>query len=82
LSAPDQATVLALDLTDAIDVSWIPEGLSSTVEQTLVIEGVDHQVTFGGAYVVTFQLSQPLQTTAFILDDATYGVLDQSLLSF
>jgi hypothetical protein len=82
LSAPDQAAVLALDLTDAIDVSWIPEGLSSTVEQTLVIEGVDHQVTFGGAYVVTFQLSQPLQTTAFILDDATYGVLDQSLLSF
>jgi hypothetical protein len=32
--------------------------------------------------VVTFQLSQPLQTTAFILDDASFGVLDSSRLSF
>jgi hypothetical protein len=82
LESAEQAAVLALDLTDAIDVTWTPEGLTSSVEQTLVIEGVDHQVMFGGAYVVTFQLSQPLQTTAFILDDASFGVLDSSRLSF
>jgi hypothetical protein len=82
LATADQAAVLALDLTDAIEVTWTPEGLTSSVEQTLVIEGVDHTVTFGGAYVVRFQLSQPLQTTAFILDDASFGVLDSSRLSF
>jgi hypothetical protein len=82
LAPADQAAVAALDLTDAINVSWTPEGLTSTVDQLVVIEGVEHSVTFNGAYVVRFQLSEPIQTSAFILDSATDGVLDQSRLSF
>jgi hypothetical protein len=82
LSGADQTDVLELDLGSCVEVSWTPEGLSSAVDQDLVVEGITHSVSQDSAYVVRLQLSQPAQTEAFILDSADFGVLDVNRLSF
>jgi hypothetical protein len=82
LPTADRPDVAALDVGDCISVEWTPLGLTSSVEQELVVEGVAHSVSLESAYVIELQLSQPNQTDAFILDDATFGVLDVNRLSF
>jgi hypothetical protein len=82
LPTADRAGVLELDIGDCISVEWTPLGLTSSVEQELIIEGIAHSVAYDSPYVIEFQLSQPTQTDAFILDSADFGVLDVNRLSF
>jgi hypothetical protein len=82
LPTADRTGVLELDIGDCISVEWTPLGLTSSVEQDLIIEGIAHSVSHESPYVIEFQLSQPIQTDAFILDSADFGVLDVNRLSF
>jgi hypothetical protein len=82
LAAPDRADVLGLEIGDCVSVEWTPLGLTASVEQELVVEGIAHSVSHESAYVVELQLSQPAQISAFILDDVSFGVLDVNRLSF
>ena len=71
--------VLDLELGDAVQVSWTPNGVGSVVTQIVSIDGISHQAT-PSAHIVTFDLSQTL--AAFILDDAIFGILDEGILGF
>jgi hypothetical protein len=71
--------VLDLELGDAVQVSWTPNGIGSAITQIVSIDGISHEAT-PSMHSVTFDLSQTL--AAFILDDAVFGVLDDDILGF
>lgn len=79
LSAADAATVLALDLGDTVRVVWTPNGTGDAISRYATIDGIEHMAV-PGWHEVTFNLSETI--AGFILDDATFGVLDQSILGF
>jgi hypothetical protein len=71
--------VLDLELGDAVQVSWTPNGIGSAITQIVSIDGISHEAT-PSMHSVTFDLSQTL--AAFILNDAVFGVLDDDILGF
>lgn len=78
LSTADQAAVLAVDIGSVIRVAYTPNRISTAVDQFCLVEGVDdligplfHRVTFKLSYI-----SDGYSGSPFMLDDATYGVLD------
>lgn len=79
LSAAQQATVLGLDLADVVTVTWTPSGVGPALSQVVTIDGIDHSAT-PSEHDVTFTLSETL--AAFVLDDASLGVLDSDVLGF
>jgi hypothetical protein len=71
--------VLALELGDNVLVSWTPNSVGSAISQYVSIDGIEHNAT-PADYTVKFTMSE--STAAFILDDATWGVLDDDILGF
>ena len=55
LDSTDQDTVLSIDISNAVDVTFTPNGVGSAVEQTLVVQGIAHEIT-PESHVVTFAL--------------------------
>jgi hypothetical protein len=82
LAATDAATVTALDIGDQIQVVWTPRGVGPQVDQTLAVEGVDHDWSSGQVHMMTLRTSLIPPVTGFILDDPVLGVLDVSALAF
>lgn len=68
--------VLDLDLLDVIEVKRRPQALGSAIDQTVAIEGITHSVT-PETWTTTYQLGQ-LPPSGWVLEDATYGVLDET----
>lgn len=68
---------LGLDIGDPVTVSRTMPG-GSTLNVLLLIQGVDHDIT-PDRWFTTFSTAYPL-STAFLLGDATYGVLGTSTL--
>ena len=84
LDAADQASVAAIELGDLIEVVWTPLGVGPPIPQVLlVVEGIRHEVTVD-EYTVELSVAPIVQSGVFILDDATWGVLDTGpgVLSF
>ena len=79
MTSTQAGQVLDLELGDAVQVSWTPNGVGSAVTQIVSIDGIEHQAT-PAMHEVTFTLSQTL--AAFILDDPVFGVLDDDILGF
>lgn len=75
LSAAQVTSVLALELGDAVSVTP-PNG---SVAQIVSIDGIEHRIE-PMQHNVTFTMSETL--AAFILDSATFGLLDTSVLGF
>lgn len=71
LSTSDRATIAALDIGDAVTLSWTPTGSGSIITQTLVIEGVGYDADETGYAAMTFQLSAFPDTNYFTLDTDT-----------
>lgn len=72
----------ALDLSDPLAVTFTPNSLGTPLEQTCVVEGIEHQF-LPLQHEIIVHLSRAEQASLFILDDATYGVLDgPGLLAF
>jgi hypothetical protein len=74
------AQVLALELGDNVGVAWTPNSIGSAISQSVVIDQIEHHASPGVEHHVTFTLSQSL--AAFLLDSATFGILDSSALGF
>lgn len=55
LGSTDQNTVLGIDIADAVDVSFTPNGVGAAIEQTLAVQGIAHEIT-PDSHVVTFAL--------------------------
>jgi hypothetical protein len=80
LDSSTQDEVLAVDITDVIDVTFTPNSVGAPIMQTLVVQGIRHDISVS-RHVVTFStIDAPFPF--FRLDDADYGVLDQNILGF
>lgn len=83
LAEADQAMVARIDIGDVVNVVWTPADVGAPIDVDLVVEGVEHELGIGQAHVMRLALSNTTQRIApFILDDATFGVLDQNVLTF
>jgi len=73
---------LELDYFDTITVkSTQPNSVgTSTLDKTLQVFGVSHNIT-PNTWVTTFTTLEPI-IESFILDNALYGILDSSVLSY
>lgn len=71
LSTADRATIAAIDINDAVTLSWTPTGAGETITQSLVVEGVEYEADMTGFAAMTFQLSAFPDTTYFVLDTDT-----------
>jgi hypothetical protein len=79
LSAARKAAILDLDLGDVTLVNWTPNNAGSAISQYVTIDGISHSAR-PMIHDVTFTMSET--SAAFILDSATFGVLDTSSLGF
>jgi hypothetical protein len=72
----ERADVCRLDLGGVVSVRFQPLGIYGVIEQTSVVEGIDHSMSYAGPHIVSLRLSPVSQTGVFILDDEVSGVLD------
>lgn len=73
-----RGTLSTLDIGDVIDSTWTPVGVGSADSQTLVVEGIDHDISHDGGHYMTLHTAPAFQTAVFILDDSVWGVLDSA----
>jgi hypothetical protein len=71
--------MLALELSDAVQIKFTPERVGNPIEQVVVIDSIEHSVS-PVDHVITLNFSE--SAIGFILDDAEYGVLNTSELGF
>jgi hypothetical protein len=82
LSAVNQTIALSLDLTSiATVVKNFTTGSPSTETQTLIVSGVNHNIT-PGSHIVSYTFESTDGNQYFTLNDAIFGTLDYNLLSF
>jgi hypothetical protein len=78
LDTTDQATITALELADVISITrTYPTGSPASVTQSYSIEALRHTIT-PSEHRVEIQLAVADLVYPFILDDATYGVMDST----
>jgi hypothetical protein len=71
--------VLGLELADGVQVVYTPERVGDPIDQVLVIDSIEHNVT-ATTHLVTLNFSE--SSIGFLLDDAEHGVLNTSELGF
>jgi len=79
LSAANQSTVLARELTDVVEVKFTPNKTGSQIVQYGQIIGIRHDIR-PDSHRVSFSLAQTDGRVAFVLDSTTFGVLDEDVL--
>jgi hypothetical protein len=76
----DQANaVLGLELGDAVQVVFTPNGIGSPISRYVSIDAIEHDVT-ASAHLVTLDFSATIG--GFVLDSSVFGVLDSNVLGF
>ena len=81
LSTADQEKLASFELVDICDVEFTPPGRSQFTDE-LLVQGVTHTVTVGGAWRTTLSF-QPRDTRSFLtLDEDPEGKLDENVLAF
>ena len=78
LTTAQRDTVAIVDIGDTINIEkTFPTGTGTTsLGQTLSVEGVEHQIDFATGHRITFFTAPTLIVHELVLDDITYGVLD------
>ena len=71
--------LLTLDLGDAVQVVFTPNGIGDPISRYVSIDSIEHEIS-PATHRVTFGLSQTVG--AFILDSLVFGVLDDDVLGF
>jgi hypothetical protein len=74
--------VRTLDIGSKVTVRRLPLGTGSAFTKTLTIEGVTHSISADGEWVTTYLTAPVNPNNYLILDDATYGQLDQELVGY
>jgi len=78
LDSTDQATITSLELADVISITrTYPTGSPASVTQSYSIEALRHTIS-PSEHRVEIQLAVADLVYPFILDDATYGVMDST----
>lgn len=81
LTSAQQASVLALDITSLVSVTFTPNGLGAAVERTCIVEGISHDIT-PDSHFVTLHLGDADRRSVLQLDDTVFGRLDANVLAF
>jgi hypothetical protein len=82
LSMAHQNACLNLDLTDIASITkTFVAGSPSSVMQTVIVSGINHNIT-PGSHIISYTFESTDQNQYLTLDDAIFGVLDQNLLAF
>jgi hypothetical protein len=76
LTNTERNNVATIDIGDTIAITKTIPGLGSSVSEELSIEGIEADIDYLGGHRVTFYTSPTTIVYQLILDDATYGVLD------
>lgn len=78
LTTAERDTVAIIDIGDTISISKsFPSGAGTTsLAQELSVEGIEHQIDFNTGHRIHYWTAPTTIVFEFILDDATYGVLD------
>lgn len=71
--------LLSLELGDAVQVVFTPNGVGDPIDRYVAIDSINHDIS-PSLHTVTFGLSQTIG--AFTLDSAAFGVLDSNILGF
>lgn len=79
LTSVQKTAVLGLELGDVVLVTWTPNNVGSAISQYVTVDAIEHEIA-PDAHTVTFTLSQSM--AALILDNTTYGTLDNNILGF
>jgi len=74
LDAPDQETVLGLELGSICKVEFTPNGIGDPIERFIQVISMDHSVA-PTLHTVSFGF-QEIKYLALVLDDAVFGKLD------
>jgi hypothetical protein len=72
--------VLLDDVGVRVTVIRRPQSVGSAITKSLILEGVGHSITTDN-WITTYSFS-PVPPGYFVLDSATFGVLDQNLLGY
>ena len=79
LSVEQQNDVLGLELGDVVRVLFTPNGIGDPIDRYVAIDAIQHSVS-ASLHTVQFDLSQTIG--AFVLDSASFGILDSNVLGF
>ena len=83
LTTPDYAAgitaALTLDYFSPVSITNIQPG-GSEITQLLQVQGIQHEIT-PNSWRTTFATFEPI-LDGFILDNATYGIINTSVLSY
>lgn len=71
--------VLTLELGDVVQVTWAPSGIPPTVTEYVTVDSIEHQAT-PTTHTVALKLSETY--ASFLLDNTTFGQLDNDILGF
>jgi hypothetical protein len=71
---------IGVEIGTRITVNRRPQGVGSLISKQVIVEGISHTITPDG-WETTFTLS-PVFVATFILDSATFGVLDSNQLGY
>jgi hypothetical protein len=80
LGSSDRASVLGLEISDVVSVSFTPNQVGSAIERFGQVIRISHSES-PGRHDVTFGLNS-LEFAPFVLDDAEFGKLDTGRLGF
>jgi hypothetical protein len=82
LDDAQQNTCLNLDLTDVCSVvKHFAVGLPASVDQSVIVTGISHNITPGN-HIVAFTFESTDGNAYLRLDDPVFGTLDNNLLAF
>jgi hypothetical protein len=82
LNYTEQNQCLSLDLTDICSVvKHFVVGSPSSVDQTVIVTGINHSIT-PGSHIMTLTFESTDGNAYLTLDDPIFGTLDNNLLSF
>jgi hypothetical protein len=71
---------IGVEIGTRITVNRRPQGVGTVISKQVIVEGISHTITPDG-WRTTFNLS-PVFVATFILDSATFGVLDSNQLGY
>jgi hypothetical protein len=77
LTESQRDTVATIDIGDTIEITVNVENYG-TITSELSVEGIDGEISLNDGHTLTFYTSDTTVVYLFILDDATYGVLDST----
>lgn len=80
LTPAQQSTILGIDITDMVDITFTPNNVGSAITQDVLVQGIRHDIGIK-SHLVTFSFVDVTNQQVFQLDSADFGRLDIDALA-